>query len=285
MEKLDKNRYLFMVKLYSAYTAFPWTEFFSRYTKIAERKNILEDEERGYIYDQDNFRNFNQGEGIELLINFEFSECQSFIEWEYFVQAFKDTPYQHLLREALEKLVKELLGANLLVRLKRYQDLFPKGLFIREVEAKVAMRLKEQERRNQVDFEDILHDVEQQESSKKQIFESISKERSKIVEQYLGANSNEPFDFDVIEYINAKKKEFGSRDIEKILAEVLKILGEVELDRSYTDPLIAISADYRAFRFKQTLKTLSIEDEGVIYSSIINRILKIFNLILDHHKS
>lgn len=280
MEELDLQRYTILVKLINGWNSYFWPKFFDRYREVSVRKRIISNPEKGYIYDNDSFKKLNEKQGLELLMNFEFSECDNFIEWEYFIDAYKDTSYKDVLKKALDNLEKQLIEANRLIRLKQYKDLFPKGIFINEVKFKISMIQKGLEEADLPDYE-----KEISEDEKKEILTSIRKEKSKIEDDYLEANSQPGIDLEAVSIVKAMRKEIGSGDIEHILSEAIRVLDDLSIDRIYTDKLITISAQYTSFRFKQTANILSAEDESVIYSSIIDRILKLFNLILDHYEA
>lgn len=277
---MEIDRYTFHIKRFNGHSTYYWDEFFSQYPAVRKRKELIENERKGYVYDHNNFYKLSEAEGLELLINFEYSECDDFIEWEYFIDAFKDTDHKDIIKMALSELENQLLKASFLIRLNRYKELFPKGIFINEVEIKISI-LEKGVQKSKPQEEEV---VETKDINKKEILKSLNSGKSKIVNDYLGVNNGLDQDFDISEFLIRKKQEVGYRDIEKILKETVNTFNDIELDKRYTDTLIAISAQYRIFRFKQVENIITTDDEKQSFASFIKRILDLFNLIIEDYR-
>lgn len=150
---MDKSRYTFHVRKRMGWATYEWEPFYNRYPAIKDRKEIIHNSKKGYLYDHFNFHKLEGEDGLELLINIEFEECQTFIDWEYFINAFKDTEHTDFLKLALSELETKLLKESFLIRLNQYKALFPEGIFIKEVRFKIALlekRLANRDRKSVV---------------------------------------------------------------------------------------------------------------------------------------
>lgn len=279
---MDIRRYNIYIKHRFGWKAESWGGFFRTYEEIPKRKELVSLPRKGYIFDQHTGTTLSLLDGLKLLFQYEFSQCTDFIDWELFIDTYKEFQEDELIKKATRNLKIKLLDADLLIILHKYTRRFPDGLFFAEAKTKIALLIREEEYKAQPP-------EEMTESERKTAVSDVEKVVDKIVANYVGSdkkvkfsdvkyeNNNEV----IIKFFEDKKITIASESIEKTVKDVLKLLPSLRIPKEHADILISISASFHELRRQERYGIITPQEGQKAYQLIIYRILKEFNLIID----
>ncbi len=279
---MDVKRYNIYIKHRLGWKAESWNGFFRTYDDIPTRKALISFPDKGYILDQYTGTTLSLDSGIDLLFRYEFTQCTDFIDWELFIDTYKGFQNDKLIEKATNNLRIHLLDADLLIQLHKYVEQFPNGLFISEAKTKIALLVREEEYKQ-------FPPPEMSEVERKNAVADVEKVVSNIVADSVGDNDSitlseiktKEDNSEIIKYFKDKKITIAKENIEKILDDVLEVLPSLKANKDHLDGLISISASFRALERKELHGIISPQDGQIAYQSIIHRILRQFNSIIE----